>query len=225
LQGLEHALAVSCNTAFADLGVKIGWDKMLDELRLFGFDSEMESSFPLGKIIISKGDKRALADLAIGLENTVITPVHGALIAAVFANNGSWVYPELLHASDGFIGLSPKKIKRIKGVAKGVRILDESWLPPIRDAMWAVTRFGGTAGFIAPIGFQVRMKTGTGGNYREGFHVNYIGCGPDDKGSIAFCVRITGKRSSARVRRAAYRVNRELLIRLASGGHVARAPY
>ncbi|NIM17132.1 MAG: hypothetical protein GTO45_34455 [Candidatus Aminicenantes bacterium] len=212
LYGLEHALAVSCNTAFADLGVKIGWEKMLEELRLFGFDSQMKNPFALGKIIIKKGDNRALADLAIGLENTVLTPVHAALTGAVFANDGSWVYPELFYATDGFVGLSPKKIK-IKRL-KGVKILDEHWLPAIRNGMRAVTRYGGTAGFIAPTGFQVYMKTGTGGSYRDGFHVNYIGYVPKDQGNIAFCVRLTDKRTSFRARRAAYQTNRELLIRL-----------
>lgn len=212
LYGLEHALAVSCNTAFADLGVKIGWEKMLEELRLFGFDSQIKNPFPLGKIIIKEGDNRALANLAIGLENTVLTPVHAALTAAVFANDGSRVYPGLFYATDGFVGLSPKEFK-IKNI-KGVKILDENWLPAIRDGMWAVTRYGGTAGLIAPAGFQVYMKTGTGGNYRDGYHVNYIGYIPKDQGNIAFCVRVTNKRTSFRVRRAAYQTNRELLIRL-----------
>jgi cell division protein FtsI/penicillin-binding protein 2 len=80
--------------------------------------------------------------------------------------------------------------------------------------MWAVTRYGGTAGFVAPSGFQVYMKTGTGGSYRDGYHVNYIGFVPKDQGNIAFCVRVTNKRTSSRVRRAAYKTNRELLIRL-----------
>jgi hypothetical protein len=212
LYGLEHALAVSCNTAFADLGVKIGWEKMLEELRLFGFDNQVKNPFPLGKIIIKKGDNRALADLAIGLENTVLTPVHAALTAVVFANDGSWVYPGMFYATDGFVGLSPKELK-IKNI-KGVKILDENWLPAIRDGMWAVTRYGGTAGFIAPMGFPVYMKTGTGGSYRDGYHVNYIGYVPEDQGNIAFCVRLTNKRTSIRVRRAAYQTNRELLIRL-----------
>lgn len=212
LYGLEHALAVSCNTAFADLGVNIGWEKMLEELRLFGFDGQVENPFPLGKIVIKKGDNRALADLAIGLENTVLTPVHAALTAAVFANDGTRVYPKLFYATDGFAGLSPKKIK-IKNLERE-KILDENWLPAIREAMRAVTRYGGTAGFIAPTGFPVYMKTGTGGSYRDGYHVNYIGYVPGDQGNIAFCVRVTDKRTSSRVRRAAYQTTRELLIQL-----------
>ena len=214
LHGLDHALAVSCNTAFADLGVKVGWEKMLEELRLFGFDSSMSNPFPLGKIIIDKGDDRSLADLSIGLENTSITPVHGALIASVFADDGAWVYPELLNGEDGFTGLSPGKIKRDKGIRRGLKIVDDNWLPSIRGAMAAVTGYGGTAAFITPEGFPVWMKTGTGGNHRDGYHINYIGFVPRNRGNIAFCVRVTDKRTSSRVRKAGFSVNRALLFRL-----------
>ena len=210
LYGLEHALAVSCNTAFADLGVKVGWKKMLDELRLFGFNSDMENPFPLGKIIISKGDDRALADLAIGLKNTLTTPVHSGLIAAVFSSSGSWVNPQLLHAVDGFSGFSPQIIQRFNGK----KILDEKWLRVIGNAMRAVTKYGGTAGFIAPFNFRVHMKTGTGGNYSNGFHINYIGYVPAEQGNITFCVRITGKRTSYRARRAGFNTTSKLLVQL-----------
>jgi peptidoglycan glycosyltransferase len=216
LQGFNEALAVSCNTSFADLGVKVGWEKMLDELRLFGFDSRVKNPFALGKIIIDNGDNRSLADLSIGLENTLTTPLHAASIAAVFANDGCRVRPALVHAIDGFTGLLPQEQRGNDGPGKSIRILDESWLPAIREAMQSVTRYGGTAGFVAPTGFQVHMKTGTGGNYRDGYHTNYIGYAPADseRDKIAFCVRVTGKRTSYRIRKAGYGVTRELLIRL-----------
>ncbi|MCP5052896.1 MAG: hypothetical protein GY940_37350 [bacterium] len=214
LRGLDHALAVSCNSMFADLGVKVGWEKMLAELRLFGFDSETSNPFSLGKIIVPGGDNRSLADLSIGLENTVTTPVHAALIASVFADDGAWINPRLLLVKDGFIGLTPRPLEHIHGVGKRSRILEKSWLPVIRDAMWAVTRYGGTAGYIGPPGLEVHMKTGTGGNYGQGFHTNYIGYAAGGEKSIAFCVRVTGKRKSYQVRRATYDVNGQLLTGL-----------
>jgi len=214
LKGLDHAMSISCNTAFAALGVKLGWPKMVSELHLFGFDSQVGNPFSLGRIIIPAGDDRSLADLSIGLENTVISPVHGALIASVFANNGYKVEPQLFAAYDGFTGLSPLRMKPEN--IKGDKIISSLWLPAIREAMWAVTRYGGTAGFIAPVGYPVHMKTGTGGNYGKGFHINYIGYGPADseEDRIAFCVRVTGGRTSYRVRRAGYGVNQALLYHL-----------
>ncbi len=38
LLGLDHALAVSCNVAFANLGVRVGADRLVGEYRLWGFD-------------------------------------------------------------------------------------------------------------------------------------------------------------------------------------------
>ncbi len=216
LEGLDHALAISCNSAFADLGIKVGWEKMLAELRRFGFDSAGDNSFPLGKIIIKAGDDRVLADLSIGLEDTLTTPVHAALIAAVFASNGYWCFPELNYAVDGLTGLSPVRFPVIREKTNATRILEDSWLPPIRSAMNAVTDFGGTAAFMDPEGFQVLMKTGTSGKFDDGFHINYVGYGPNekDKKNIAFCVRVTGKRSTSQVRKEGFRVNEELLLRL-----------
>ncbi|MCP4150405.1 MAG: hypothetical protein GY757_21840 [bacterium] len=210
VRGLSHALATSCNIMFADLGVKLGWEKMLKELHLFGFNSVKKNPFPLGKIIIPKGDDRALADLSIGLENTVISPVHAALTASVFANKGFWVEPEFIHAGDGFTGFTPELITR----SRGKRLIENEWFPAIYRAMNAVSRYGGTAAYVAPFAFPVRMKTGTGGTYRDGFHINYIGNTISTKGNVAFCVRVTGKRTSRHIRRAGYGVNRALLLKL-----------
>lgn len=214
LRGLNHAMAVSCNTSFADLGVEVGWEKMLNELRLFGYDKQAANPFPLGKIVIPSGDDRSLANLSIGLENTRTTPVHAALITSVFANDGKWVNPRLLYARDGFSGLTPIPFEKKEDNHSSKKILETQWMPEIREAMRAVSQYGGTAGFIAPVDFPVFMKTGTGGNYRNGYHINYTGYGPPESGSIVFCVRVTGKRTSYRTRRAGYRVNQELLIRL-----------
>jgi hypothetical protein len=213
LSGFKQALAVSCNSVFADIGVKLGWEKMLEELRLYGFNSKVANPFRLGRILVTSGNDRALADLSIGLEKTEISAVHAALIATVFANGGYRVSPRLVYGTDGLTGFSPKKT----GNVKKTRILNRSWLPSIRSAMRAVTRAGGTARYISPWGFPVLMKTGTGGTYRDGFHINYIGYGPENDsniGSVAFCVRVTNKRTSHRARRAGFRTNKELLERL-----------
>ncbi len=74
----------------------------------------------------------------------------------------------------------------------------------------AVTGYGGTAEWIAPYDFPVAMKTGTGGNYRDGFHINYIGYAPADQPYAAFCVRITHQRNSYRARRNGYETSYKL---------------
>lgn len=209
LRGLDRALAVSCNVAFADLGVAVGRRKMLEELRLYGFGVDL-GGFPGGRILEPEGDERQLADISIGLDHTEMTPLHAALLAAVMANDGVMPTPTLIHAEDGRLGLHPRLTMR----QPGRRIVDPEWLPMILGAMEAVAERG-TAKQIAPANFPVAMKTGTASHPRYGFHVNYIGVGPTvSTPRIAFAVRITHQGTSKKVRYAARVVTRRLLRRL-----------
>jgi peptidoglycan glycosyltransferase len=212
LQGLNEALAVSCNMAFASLGIRVGRQALLEEYRQYGFDAGYGVPWgAAGRIKQPEGNERQLADLAIGLEATDITPLHAALIAVPFANGGVLPEPRLVVASDGVLGVSPRELPR----RPGRQILEPAWLPPVREAMEAVV-WGGTATGVAPRGFRVAMKTGTAAEWRRGYHVNYIGFGPLPKPQIAFCVRITHQSSSGRVNRVAREVTRALLAGLES---------
>jgi len=208
LRGLDRALAVSCNVAFADLGVAVGRAGMLRELRRYGFDRPL-GPFPGGRIVEARGDDRQLADLSIGLEATEITPLHAALLAAVMANRGVMPAPTLVLAEDGRLGFHPRRPPH----HPGRRVIDEEWLPEILGAMEAVVEKG-TARRIAPSNFPVAMKTGTASHPRYGFHVNYVGIGPHPGARIAFCVRITDQPTSRKVRTAARAVTRRLLRNL-----------
>jgi cell division protein FtsI/penicillin-binding protein 2 len=129
------------------------------------------------------------------------------MIASVFANKGKLVEPVFFHATDDFTGLSPVSIEQDKG---GIELVRDQWLQPIINSMRQVTR-NGTARGVAPRDFQVAMKTGTGGNYGEGFHINYVGFGPVDNPRFSFCVRITNKPRSRDARRAGYMITSRLL--------------
>jgi peptidoglycan glycosyltransferase len=210
LEGLDQAMAISCNIAFAELGVKVGWQGMVSELRRWGFDSEVANPFPLGGILITQGNEFQLANLSIGLDSADITTAHAALIAAAVANGGVMPKPSLLHGSDGLLGLSPRR----RQIDDGERVIEKEWLPVIINSMKAVSSWGGTAAGIAPFGFPAALKTGTGGTYRDGFHINYIGFGPLPRMNVAFCVRVTNLRNSSRARDAGFEVTKRLLTGL-----------
>ena len=209
LSGLDHAMAVSCNVAFADLGVRLGRQRMLDELRHYGFDLR-NSPFAYGRILQPAGDRRQLADLSIGLEATAITPLHAALMAAVMGNEGDMPVPTLIAGEDGRLGWHPKRAEP----APGRPVLPSSWLPDILSSMEAVAEYG-TASSMAPRSFQVAMKTGTASDPRYGFHTNYIGIGPLPDARFAFSIRLTDQRTSRKVRRASRYVTERFLYRLA----------
>jgi len=77
LAGLDHALAVSCNTAFANLSMLIGRERLVEEYRRWGFDAPAGALLgAAGRIESLPEQPRQLADLAIGLESTNVTPLH-----------------------------------------------------------------------------------------------------------------------------------------------------
>lgn len=102
---LEDAMAYSSNTAFAQLGVALGDDKVSSMAEKLGFDSPIaidgsESTGTPWMSVTSKfptdaaDDKLALA--SIGQGDTVVTPLQNALVAAAVANGGKVMQPTLV---------------------------------------------------------------------------------------------------------------------------------
>ena len=170
LAGLDHALAISCNMAFARLGLEVGRDALLDELTRWGFGRDFTPWAPGGRILQAAGDPRQLADLAIGLEATDLTPLHGALLAAVIADEGRMPEPRLVEGESGPLSL----VAPVATATPARDVIDGAAVKVLARAMVAVA-VQGTAAGIAPRGFPVAMKTGTGAEWHRGYHANYVG--------------------------------------------------
>lgn len=211
LEGLDHALALSCNVAFANLGTRLGTERMVAEYRLWGFDAGADALLgAAGRVHTPPRTPRQLADLSVGLERADVTPLHAALLAAVVANDGRMPEPRLVNGACGALGLRDQPLP----LSAGRDVLEPEVARRLRRAMEAVAQFG-TGGGLAPPGFPIAMKTGTAAEWGRGYHVNYIGMGPLPDPAVAFCVRVTNGRSSPAVTRAARDATRRLLAALA----------
>jgi len=222
LMGLDHALAVSCNVAFASLGVRLGAERLIEEYRRWGFDGGDGALLGgAGRVHARPRTPRQVADLAIGLEWADVTPLHAALLAAVVANEGRLPEPRLLLGRCGGLGLTDEPAPPLAGRDA----VEPALARRLRKAMEAVAGSGTGAG-LAPTGFPVAMKTGTAAQWGVGYHVNYIGFGPLPEATVAFCVRVTHEPTSPAVNRAAREVTRRMLELLAAarvaGGHDGR---
>jgi len=207
LSGLDEALAVSCNIAFANLGNEVGKTALLAELERFGFGRPAKDGMRFGEVLKTDVNDRELADLAIGLEHSAVTPLHAALIASVFANGGRLVEPNLISGRDGWLGISARS-----GFSPHLQqVVEQEWLPTLLRSMRAVVNPGGTAFGVEPVDFPVAMKTGTASTPGRGYHTNYIGLGPLPDATVGFCVRITNQRTSKDVRWSSQAVVRKLL--------------
>jgi peptidoglycan glycosyltransferase len=144
---LLNAFAVSCNSVFAPLGVKVGAKRLVATAERFGFNhpssilGAAESTIPPPKSI---GDDLAVGSSAIGQGLVQTTPLEMTDVAATIAMGGRRPIPTLLaHQRPRFVRVVSGRIAR-----------------EVQKMMIAVVEFGtGTAAQIS--GVQVAGKTGT----------------------------------------------------------------
>jgi cell division protein FtsI/penicillin-binding protein 2 len=144
---LLNAFAVSCNSVFAPLGVRVGARRLVATARRFGFDEPAPIPFAARSTIPSArtiGDRVAVAASAIGQGRVQTTPLEMASVAATIAERGVRARPRILASA---------RVRRVRVTTPAVaRELD--------TLMRAVVSYGtGTAAQIA--GVTVAGKTGT----------------------------------------------------------------
>ena len=94
---LEQALKTSCNTAFGNLGLQLGADKLREQAEKFGFNQEQTidisaatSGFP------TELDEAQTALSAIGQYDVTASPLQIVQVAAAIANDGVMMRPYLV---------------------------------------------------------------------------------------------------------------------------------
>ncbi len=94
---IAHALQVSCNTAFANLGLTLGDAKLREQAQKFGFDSSYSDDLePATSVFPDTVDKAQLAMSAIGQYEVAASPLQMAMVAAAIANDGQAMEPYLV---------------------------------------------------------------------------------------------------------------------------------
>jgi peptidoglycan glycosyltransferase len=95
---LIAALTISCNTAFAQLGIDTGQDAVQSEANLFGMNDQ-DFSVPLsvsGSTMGTIENRSQLGQSSIGQFNVQMTPLQAAMISAAVENNGTLMQPYLV---------------------------------------------------------------------------------------------------------------------------------
>ena len=100
---LRQAFALSCNTAFVQLGIATGADALRGMAHSFGMDGT-PSVIPLQVAESTVGiipDDAALGMSSIGQKDVALTPLQNAEVAATIANNGVTMHPYLIDSLKG----------------------------------------------------------------------------------------------------------------------------
>jgi peptidoglycan glycosyltransferase len=189
-QRLTDALATSCNTAFAKLGLRVGEQALAEQARAFGFgDTDLRLPQPLAPSrFLAPGDSDLaepfLAQSSIGQYNVTATPLQMALVAAGIANQGEVMRPYLVREVQG-PDLSRLDLTEPEVLSRAVSPAVAAQLTAMMEAV--VTKGTGSRARID--GVRVAGKTGTAqGAQGQDPGVWFVGFAPADAPTVAVAV-------------------------------------
>ncbi|SEP12841.1 peptidoglycan D,D-transpeptidase FtsI family protein [Trujillonella endophytica] len=185
-QPLIDALTISCNTAFALLGIEVGEDALREMAEAFGMDGE-GLEIPLETAGSSIGDiesDAALGQSSIGQRDVRMTPLQAAMVAAAVANDGTLMTPYLvdqLRAPDLTVLEQTNPEEFSQPVSPEVAA-------QLTEMMVSVVAEGSGRAARIP-GIEVAGKTGTAQVSEDvADHTWFIGFAPADDPQIAVAV-------------------------------------
>lgn len=182
---LADALRISCNTAFAQLGLDLGADALRSQAEAFGFGERLRiplqvepSRFP------AEPDPPQTALSAIGQYEVRVTPLQVAMLSAAIANDGELMTPYLVRTVRG---PDLDVVSRTEPSRLGTPI-SRTTAAALRDMMIDVVD-DGTGRAAAIGGVQVAGKTGTAQTAADADpHAWFTAFAPADDPQVAVAV-------------------------------------
>lgn len=190
---LTRAMQVSCNTTFAQIGLDIGAQDLIEQAEAFGLNRDWD--FDLDRVATSRIpkelDEPATAQSAIGQRDVRVTPMQVAMITAAIANDGTLMTPQLVRQVEDNAG----RIIRTNrpdplnfGPLEPVRPIGRDTAEALQEMMAAVVEQG-TGGAAQIEGVRVGGKTGTAENAPgEAPTVWFTGFAPVEDPEVAVAV-------------------------------------
>lgn len=154
---LRQALAVSCNTTFAWLGMELGAEALQAQAEKFGFNSSISVPMNSSTSVFPKeldGAQTALS--SIGQFDVRATALQMAMVVSAIANEGKLMQPHLVEkvlTSDLEVLETTSKSIRSQAISPAVAKLLNSMMKTVVNA--------GTAYTVKIPGVEVGAKTGT----------------------------------------------------------------
>src|ERR1700744_5912201 len=217
---LKQAFALSCNTAFVQLGILTGSDALRSMAHSFGLDTT-PSVIPLQVAESTVGiipDAAALGMSSIGQKDVALTPLENAEIAATIANNGVTMQPYLI---DNLKGPDLANISTPAPYEEG-RAVSPQVAAKLTELMVGAEKVAQQKGAIP--GVQIASKTGTAEHGTDPRHTPphawYIAFAPAQAPRVAIAVLVEngGDRLSATGGALAAPIGRAVIEAALQGG-------
>ncbi len=196
---LGGAIAHSHNVVVAKLALKhLSADGLMDIAKTFKFESDIPFEFPIERSpALVPTDAKERARVAAGFWHIDMSPVHGALLASIFARDGVYQPPHVIAQV-----LGPDGSDRSPALPKAERVLPKEIADQVGEMMVRTTAEGTARGsfrdrqgvyYIPDI--EVAGKTGSlTGKRAPGLNYNwFVGYAPADRPEIAFAVLLANE--------------------------------
>ncbi len=196
---LGGAIAHSHNVVVAKLALRhMTADTLIDTARLFKFESDIPFEFPVERSpALVPADAKERARVAAGFWHVDMSPLHGALLASIFARDGIYQAPHVLAQVRG-----PDGSDRTPALPPTERVLPKDVADQVGEMMVRTTSEGTARGsfrdrqgvyYIPDV--EVAGKTGSlTGKRAPGLNYNwFVGYAPADRPEIAFAVLLANE--------------------------------
>ena len=193
-ESLADAFANSCNCAFSDIATQyLGSDALMEAAEDFYFNKSfsLELSAAASSFSLDTGRADGLTmQTAIGQGDTLVSPLHMALITEAVANGGNMMQPHFVDQVESYTGtiVSQTDSKLL------TQVMSAQEAAQITDLMKGVVQRGtGTA--LADLPYDIAGKTGTAeyGNTEDGTaHSWFVGFSNTGNSDITVAVIVEG---------------------------------
>jgi len=184
----SEAFALSANTVFAQIGVELGAEQLVDCAEGFGLNHQIPFDLSTKTSKIPSADKMDDVDIAwsaIGQADVLVTPLQMALAGSSIANKGIAMKPFLVKEVRDHRGII---IKELEG-KKWLKPIDEATASEIKNMMIKVVEDGtGKAAQISDV--SVAGKTGTAEVSTGEPHAWFVGFAPAEDPQIVVAVLV-----------------------------------
>ncbi len=191
------AIEGSCNTYFYELGLKLGFEKIIEYGEIFGFGSKTQIDLPyeedgnyitmdyLNKRYNGNPPRGLLLNYGIGQGEILATPLQMAVYVSALANGGVLCQP---HVVRSILNHTSRRKEPVS--YQSVRLpIEPQHLEVIKKGMSDVVNGGGGTAKTAQIpGVEVCGKTGTAQNPHGKDHAWFICFAPRENPEIAMVV-------------------------------------
>lgn len=190
------SFAESCNASFANLGLSVNTDKMNEVCGELLFNQVLPTQFTTAKsqFNLSENDSDwQIGATAIGQGNTVITPMHAAMLASAIANDGILMEPYVI---DEIQNADGSVLEKYTPVSYG-SLMTGSEADRLTEMMKAVVDYG-TGYRLSDRNYDAAGKTGTAEVVGRGNNAWFVGFAPADDPQIAVCILVEDAGTASR---------------------------